>query len=93
MSRKRRAEFTPLVAPGNPGTPLDELEERLEMQRLPVLDSSLDCYTDLCPGDCTTHCPGGYTGCTDKCLCDGTMCTVECGALCAVDACVVDLIA
>jgi hypothetical protein len=93
MIRKRKAECTSLVVPDNPGTPLEELEERLEMQRAPLPDASLACYTDLCPGDCGTYCPGGYTGCTDKCLCDGTMCTVECGALCAVDACVVDFLA
>ena len=53
------------------GYPLEELEERLETQRLPPIDTTMSCYTDLCPGDCATLCTAGYSGCTDLCGCDG----------------------
>jgi len=72
--------------------PLDELEDRLEMQRISAMEPAVACYTDFCPSDCTVHCGSGYSGCTDLCACDGTMCAAECGSLCAIDTCVVDII-
>jgi hypothetical protein len=74
------------------GFPLEELEARLEAQRLSPLDSTMSCYTDLCPGDCSTHCTAGYSGCTDLCGCDGAQCIAECGSLCVADSCVVDIL-
>lgn len=91
MSSKKDPECLPVSPDGNPEVPLEELEERLEMQRMPTMDPSLACYTDLCPEDCGSHCTAGYTGCTDKCLCDGDKCVTECGLLCVVESCVVDI--
>jgi len=91
MARKAKPEWTPLVTPIDPGVPLEELEQRLEMQNIPVLESALACYTDLCPGDCTNFCTAGYSGCTDLCSCDGSNCLGECETLCAVDSCLVDI--
>ena len=90
MASPKNPDQTPLVPDANPEIPLEELEERLEMQKLPVVDPALVCYADLCPGFCTTHCVAGYTGCTDLCLCDGSKCALECGTLCTVDSCVLD---
>ena len=72
--------------------PLNELEGRLEMQRISAIEPAIACYTDFCPSDCAVHCGSGYSGCTDLCACDGTMCAAECGALCAVDSCAIDII-
>jgi len=90
MPANDRPEWMPLAPAADPEIPLEELEERLEMQQLPLMDPALLCYTDLCSQDCAADCPAGYTGCTDKCLCDGVKCTIECGTLCTVDSCVVD---
>jgi len=48
---------------------LEELEERLEMQRLPVAEEDY-CSLNVCSGDCSegTWCAGGY------CSCDGSLC-------------------
>ena len=92
MPDEKDREHSPVV-PGCPlETPLEELEERLEMQRIPAMDPSITCYTDLCPGDCTTHCAAGYDGCTDLCGCDGHKCLAECGTLCLAESCIADIL-
>lgn len=92
MSRKKKEEWLPIVRPRTHGISLDELEKRLEMQRAAPIESAVACYTDICPSDCAVHCGSGYSGCTDLCACDGIMCGAECGSLCAVDSCLVDII-
>jgi hypothetical protein len=72
--------------------PLDELEDRLEMQQMVPIESAVACYTDFCPSDCSVHCGSGFSGCTDLCACDGIMCAAECGTLCVVDSCLVDVV-
>lgn len=91
MSCKSREEWTPITRAGSREIPLDELENRLETQGLPPIESAVACYADFCPGDCTIHCVSGYTGCTDLCACDGSMCVAECGSLCVADSCLVDI--
>ncbi len=92
MARKKQTEWLPIVHPRHHGVPLDELENRLEMQRAVFVDSAVACYADFCPSDCMAHCASGYSGCSDLCGCDGTMCAAECGSLCAVDSCLVDIL-
>ncbi len=92
MPEEKDREHAPIVPACEPEIPLEELEERLEMQRFPAMDPSIACYTDLCPGDCTTHCPGGYTGCWDLCSCDGNNCLTDCASLCVADSCVLDIL-
>ncbi len=92
MSDKKKKEWLPLAKPRHHGIPLDELEKRLEMQRAAPIEPAVACYTDFCPSDCTAYCVSGYSGCTDLCACDGVMCAAECGSLCAVDSCLVDII-
>jgi hypothetical protein len=91
-ARKKKEDCLPIRECPCRHIPLDELETRLEMQRLAPLESAVACYTDYCPADCSVHCVSGYSGCTDLCGCDGSMCAAECGALCAVDSCLVDII-
>lgn len=92
MSPEKKREYLPVARPRYQGIPLDELENRLEMQQMAPLESAAVCYTDFCPSDCTAYCGSGYSGCTDLCACDGAMCAAECGSLCAVDSCLVDVI-
>ncbi len=92
MSARKKKEYRPIAQTRHHGIPLDELEKRLEMQRAAPIEPAVACYTDYCPGDCTTYCGSGYSGCTDLCACDGTMCAAECGSLCAVDSCLVDIV-
>jgi len=58
---------------------LEALEERLEMQRLPVTEDDY-CALNVCTGDCNEGiwCAGGY------CDCDGTLCFChgECTGYC-----------
>ncbi len=92
MSVRKNPECSPIVPSSHSDIPLEELEERLETQRMPGLDASLACYTDLCPEDCGTHCDAGYTGCADKCMCDGMNCVTECVELCVVESCLLDIV-
>lgn len=92
MSHKKKREWATIAPACHHGIPLDELEDRLEMQRAPAIESAVTCYTDFCPSDCAVHCASGYTGCTDLCGCDGSMCAAECPSLCAVDSCLVDIL-
>ena len=92
MPTEEKQECLPVARPRCREIPLDELENRLEMQRLAPFEPAVVCYTDFCPSDCTVHCGSGYSGCTDLCACDGTMCAADCGQLCAVDSCLVDII-
>ncbi len=92
MSVRKKEECLSIARPRHHGIPLDELENRLEMQRVAPIETAVVCYADFCPSDCMIHCGSGYSGCTDLCACDGTMCAAECGALCAVDSCLVDII-
>lgn len=91
MPNKPESEDTPLDQADSGEVPLEELEERLEMQRVPAMDP-LSCYADLCPEDCSTYCVGGYTGCPDKCGCHGSDCLSDCESLCLVDSCLVDIV-
>ncbi|MEW6440115.1 MAG: hypothetical protein AB1640_04195 [bacterium] len=64
---------------------LDELERRLEMQRLP-LGSALEgadggCYSDACDQVCDVFCTE-YTGCLQDCLCNLEDCFDKCGTDC-----------
>jgi hypothetical protein len=92
MPCKKKRQWFPITHVCHHGIPLDELEDRLEMQSAAAIESAVACYTDLCPSDCTVHCASGYTGCIDLCACDGSMCAAECASLCAVDSCLVDII-
>jgi hypothetical protein len=92
MSLKNRPDCSPIVSGICAEIPLEELEDRLEMQQVPALDPSLACYTDLCPSHCATHCAAGYTGCPDLCGCDGTKCLTQCGELCMVESCFMDIV-
>jgi hypothetical protein len=92
MAFSRKHEWISMTRTCSGETPLDELEDRLEMQRLPATESAVACYADFCPSDCTVLCGAGYSGCTDLCACDGTMCGAECGALCVADSCIVDIL-
>lgn len=92
MSSKKKEECLPVSRSRYHEIPLDELENRLEMQQMGPLETAVVCYTDFCPTDCTVHCGSGYSGCTDLCGCDGTMCAADCGALCAVDSCLIDVV-
>jgi hypothetical protein len=89
---KKPEERSPIVPDDRTEIPMEELEERLEMQRVPSMDPSLACYTDLCPADCGTHCTAGYSGCIDLCNCDGMKCVTECAELCVVESCLVDIV-
>lgn len=89
---KKKEDWVPLARSRLAGVPLDELEDRLEMQTAAPLKPAVACYTDLCPADCGLHCGSGYSGCTDLCACDGTMCAAECGSLCVADSCLVDVL-
>lgn len=61
------------------GISLEELEHRLEMQRLPTAEEEY-CNLNLCTGDCGEGlwCAGGY------CACDGELCSCDgdCPSLC-----------
>jgi hypothetical protein len=92
MACEKNREWSSIAGDCYREIPLDELEDRLEMQRISAMEPAVACYTDFCPSDCTVHCGSGYSGCTDLCACDGTMCAAECGSLCAIDTCVVDII-
>lgn len=92
MASRRKREWISMTRACCGEIPLDELEDRLEMQRLPPAGAAVACYADFCPSDCTVHCGAGYAGCTDLCACDGTMCGAECSALCVADSCIVDII-
>ena len=92
MPCKNNREWLSIASDCYHEIPLDELEDRLEMQRISALEPAVACYTDFCPSDCTVHCGSGYSGCSDLCACDGAMCAAECGSLCAIDTCVVDII-
>jgi hypothetical protein len=92
MSSKKKEECMPVARSHSHEIPLDELENRLEMQQMGPLETAVVCYTDFCPTDCMAHCGSGYSGCTDLCGCDGTMCAADCGSLCAVDSCLVDVV-
>lgn len=66
-----------------PEISLEELEQRLEMQRLEVGEDDY-CTLNVCTGDCEegVWCVGGFCSCDgDLCFCHG-----ECEALC-VDFC------
>ena len=90
--KKEREEWLTITRPRYHEIPFDELENRLETQKLTPLEPAVACYTDFCPTDCTVHCGSGYSGCTDLCGCDGSMCAAECGSLCLADSCLVDII-
>lgn len=92
MSCKEEGECLPIARACVHEIHLDELEDRLELQRIPDVGSAVACYADFCPSDCTLHCDSGYSACTDLCACDGTMCGAECGSLCVADSCLVDII-
>lgn len=89
---KKKEERSSIVPDSRTGVPMEELEERLEMQQVPAMDPSLVCYTDLCPQNCGTFCNAGYTGCIDLCGCDGMKCVGECVELCMVQSCLVDIL-
>jgi len=91
-SPKKPEERSPIVPDVRSEIPMEELEERLEMQHVPAMDPSLACYTDLCPQHCESHCTAGYTGCTDLCSCDGSKCALACVELCMVESCLVDIV-
>ena len=63
-----------------PFNSLEELEERLEMQRLSAMEDDY-CNLNVCPGDCSegVWCAGGY------CDCDGLLC--HCHGEC-IDYCI-----
>lgn len=88
----RSPERSPIVPDARTEVPMEELEERLEMQQIPALDPSLACYTDLCPQNCATFCNAGYSGCIDLCGCDGAKCALACLELCMVESCLVDIV-
>jgi hypothetical protein len=90
-SDERKEEWVPIARPRFHGVPLDELEDRLETQAPLPMETAVVCYTDFCPTDCGLHCASGYSGCTDLCACDGSMCAAECGSLCVADSCLVDI--
>lgn len=92
MSCEEEGECLPIVRASVHAIHLDELEGRFEMQQVPYIESAVTCYADFCPSDCTVQCDSGYSGCTDLCACDGTMCAAECGSLCVADSCLVDII-
>ena len=92
MYSKKKPQWLPITRVCHHGIPLEELEDRLEMHRTPPIEPAISCYADFCPSDCAVHCATGYTGCTDLCACDGSMCAAECASLCAVDSCIVDII-
>ncbi len=93
MPNRNEPSRTPVSPDGPEGDALEELEKRLEAQRVPVAaDASVACYSDYCPEDCLVYCGSGYSGCTDLCGCDGTQCLAECLSLCVADSCVVDII-
>lgn len=92
MACKGEDACLPVVDSRTNEIPLDELEERLEMQQMIPIESAVACYTDLCPSDCSVHCGSGFSGCSDLCACDGIMCAAECGSLCVADSCLVDVI-
>jgi hypothetical protein len=90
--RKKQKEWRAVARAHLHGIPLDELEARLEMQRMAPMDPAVACYADYCPEDCAILCGSGYAACTDLCACDGTMCAAECGSLCVADSCLVDIL-
>jgi hypothetical protein len=91
-AQKKTHEYSRIVPDARTEVPMEELEDRLEMQHLPALDPSLACYTDLCPQNCAVFCSDGYSGCTDLCGCDGAKCVMACVSLCTVDSCLVDIL-
>ena len=92
MSCKQKLDCLAVTGSCTHDIPLDELEDRVETQQILPVDSAVACYTDFCPSDCTVHCGSGFSACTDLCACDGLMCAAECGTLCAVDSCLVDVV-
>ena len=78
-------EMVPLNERGTGLFELEELERRLEMQRLP-LGSSLEaadavCYTDACDQICDLYC-ADYTGCIQDCMCHFEDCFDKCNTDC-----------
>jgi len=79
------AEVVPLNEQGTGLFELEELERRLEMQRVP-LGSSLEaagagCYSDACDQVCELYC-ADYTGCIQDCMCNFEDCFDKCGTDC-----------
>ena len=62
---------------------LEELEHRLEMQRLPASEEDY-CNLNVCTGDCAegVWCAGGFCGCDGElCFCHGD-CSTYCHDYC-----------
>lgn len=66
---------------------LEELEKRLEMQRIApgaLSEAGLSgCYADACDQVCDVYC-SDYTGCVQDCLCNLEDCFDKCGTDCLV---------
>lgn len=66
---------------------LEELEKRLEMQRIAPAGLSevglSGCYADACDEVCDVFC-SEYTGCAQDCLCNFEDCFDKCGTDCLV---------
>ena len=84
-------EITSLNEPTETIFELEELEKRLEMQRLPLESGTCDiqeagCYADGCEGNyCVEYCAGNT--CADLCWCDDGHCYEWCNPDCGGDLC------
>ena len=93
MSPEKKEDCLPVVPSRYHGIPLDELAE----QARDATDGAPRARSGLLHGLLSERtaqliCGSAYSGCTDLCGCDGTMCAAECGSLCAVDSCLVDIV-
>ena len=83
--RRTAIEITPFNDHDSIVFRLEELEKRLEMQRVPLgtpdTASEVGCYQDACEQVCEWYCDD-YTGCITDCVCNFENCLDKCATDC-----------